>query len=339
MIPARRHARRPVCLSRTNRSGTRSLSVDGPCSSGFPGNPGRSGLSEGCASGDNLSGRAASAGGPRTAGRPQPWGALTLGDPLLGVRITWRKARDNADLGRADRTADERRVPCRDASHHGQHRAGHRRQERDGATGPRGAAGRGAPADRGRAGRRQDETREGARPIDRLLRAPDPVHPGFVAQRCHRGERLQPGDPGLRVQAGCRLRQPGGRRRDQPSLAEDPVRSPGVHGGTTGHRRRHHLRAAGPVHGGRDAEPDRDGGDLSAARGAARPVHRPDRDGLPGSARRAGDADRQRRPRPAERPARGRRRHDDPPADRDGPRGARRRRRPAVCDRPGHRDP
>ena len=39
---------------------------------------------------------------------------------------------------------------------------------------------------------------------------------------------------------------------------------------------------ADAVHGDRDAEPDRDGRHLPAARGAARPVHRPDRDGLPG---------------------------------------------------------
>ena len=51
-----------------------------------------------------------------------------------------------------------------------------------------------------------------------------------------------------------------------------------------------------PVHGDRDPEPDRDGGHLPAARGAARPVHRPDRDGLPGRRRRAGHARRARRP-------------------------------------------
>ena len=43
----------------------------------------------------------------------------------------------------------------------------------------------------------------------------------------------------------------------------------------------YHLDAA--VHGDRDPEPDRDGGHLPAPRGAARPVHRPDRDGLPGA--------------------------------------------------------
>ncbi len=41
------------------------------------------------------------------------------------------------------------------------------------------------------------------------------------------------------------------------------------------------YQLADAVHGDRDAEPDRDGGHLPAARGAARPVHRPHRDGLP----------------------------------------------------------
>ena len=58
-----------------------------------------------------------------------------------------------------------------------------------------------------------------------------------------------------------------------------------VHGGAAGHHRRHHLPAPGAVHGHRDAEPDRDGGHLPAARGAARPVHRPDRGRLPGHRR------------------------------------------------------
>ena len=68
------------------------------------------------------------------------------------------------------------------------------------------------------------------------------------------------------------------------------------------------YRVAGAVHGRRHPEPDRDGGHLPAARGPARPVHRPDRDGLPRRGRRAGDARRARRPRPARRPAAGLRR-------------------------------
>ena len=48
------------------------------------------------------------------------------------------------------------------------------------------------------------------------------------------------------------------------------------------------ARAA--VHGHRDPEPDRDGGHLRPARGAARPVHGPGLDRLPGRGRRDRDA-------------------------------------------------
>ncbi len=139
---------------------------------------------------------------------------------------------------------------------------------------------------------------------------------------------------------GRGLRQPGRRRRDQPGLAEDPVGAAGVHGGAAGHRRRRDLPAAGAVHGDRHPEPDRDGGHLPAARGAARPVHRPDRDGLPGRRRRAGDARRPRRRTTRWTTLRPVTDADDgPPADRHGPRRARRRRGQAVRGRPGHRHP
>ena len=77
---------------------------------------------------------------------------------------------------------------------------------------------------------------------------------------------------------------------------EDAVGAAGVHGGAPGHRRRRQLRAGPAVPGDGDAEPARDGGHLSPARGAARPVHRPGLDGLPRPGRRAGDARRPRRP-------------------------------------------
>ena len=47
---------------------------------------------------------------------------------------------------------------------------------------------------------------------------------------------------------------------------------------------------ATPVHGGRDAEPDRDGRHLPAAGGTAGPLHGPAVDGLPRAGRRDGDA-------------------------------------------------
>ena len=66
-----------------------------------------------------------------------------------------------------------------------------------------------------------------------------------------------------------------------------------------------------PVHGDRDAEPDRDGGHLPVARGAARPVHGAGVDGLPRPAVRARHARRPLRCQPARRPrARDRRRRD-----------------------------
>ena len=140
---------------------------------------------------------------------------------------------------------------------------------------------RGSPVDRGRTGRGQDDARQGHRPVDRLLVPPDPVHPRPAAHRRHRRERLQPGATRLRVQARGDLRQHRARRRDQPRLAQDPVGPAGVHGGTTGHRRHPDPPAGDPVHGDRDAEPDRARGHLPAARGAAGPLHAAAVDRLP----------------------------------------------------------
>ena len=183
--------------------------------------------------------------------------------------------------------------------HRRQHRPGHRRQARHGPHRRRRPARRGSPADRGRPRRRQDQVRQGARPLDRLLGAARPVHPGPAAERRHRRERLQRRGPRLRVQARPGVREHRGRRRDQPRLAEDAVGAARVHGRTSGHRRRRHLRPRVAVPRARHAEPDRHGGHLPAARGAARPVHRAHLDGLPRPARRDPDARRARRARPA----------------------------------------
>ena len=81
--------------------------------------------------------------------------------------------------------------------------------------------------------------------------------------------------------------------------------------------------ARGAVHGARDAEPDRHGGHLPAARGPARPVHRAHLDGLPGPRRRDRDARRARLDRPARVAA--------PGVGRDrGPRAHRRRARAST---------
>ena len=71
------------------------------------------------------------------------------------------------------------------------------------------------------------------------------------------------------------------RRRDQPRLAEDPVGAARGHGGAAGHGRRRLAPGRPPVHGHRDAEPDRAGGHVPAARGAARPVPHEDQPRLP----------------------------------------------------------
>ena len=101
------------------------------------------------------------------------------------------------------------------------------------------------------------------------------------------------------------------------------------------------YRLRGAVHGGRHAEPDRDGGHLPPARGAARPVHGPGVDGLPGRARPSWRCSTTTPASPARRPAAGR---PTPPtvaklidAVRDASTSS--RRREAVRGRPGHAPP
>ena len=77
----------------------------------------------------------------------------------------------------------------------------------------------------------------------------------------------------LPVSARAAVRQPGARRRDQPRHAQDPIGAAGGDAGAAAsplarpatHLARAVLRAGDP-------EPDRDGGHLPAARGAARSV-------------------------------------------------------------------
>ena len=89
---------------------------------------------------------------------------------------------------------------------------------------------------------------------------------------------------------GPDLRQHGPGRRDQPHAAQDAGRPARSHAGAPRHRRRRRpitlpravLRAG-------DAEPDRAGRHLSAARGPARPLHVQHRRRLPQPGRRAAD--------------------------------------------------
>ena len=158
-------------------------------------------------------------------------------------------------------------------------------QGRRRATGDRRAARRRPPPDRGRAGRRQDEPGQGDRRVRRLHVEPGAVHTRPAAERHRRCQRLPAQRRGVPLPAGPDLRQHRARRRDQPRLAEDPVGAARGDGGTSGHRRRHAVRAAPAVHGDRHAEPDRAGRHVPAAREPARPVHDQAVDRLPRPAR------------------------------------------------------
>ena len=91
------------------------------------------------------------------------------------------------------------------------------------------------------------------------------------------------------VPAGSALRQPAPRRRDQPGAAEDAGRAARGDGGAAGHDRGRDPSARPAVPRDRDAEPDRVGGHVPAARGAARPVHAAARSAIR-NARTSGDA-------------------------------------------------
>ena len=108
---------------------------------------------------------------------------------------------------------------------------------------------------------------------------PHSVHarPDAVGHHRHGGHPGRPGDRRarvpLRARADLRQRDPG--RRDQPHAAQDAGRAARSDAGAPGHGRRPAAPLAGAVLRAGDAEPDRAGRDLSAARGAARPVHVP----------------------------------------------------------------
>ena len=72
---------------------------------------------------------------------------------------------------------------------------------------------------------------------------------------------------------GPGVRERRARRRDQPGVAEDAVGPARVHAGAPRDGRQAHPRAGAAVHRARHPEPDRVRGHLSAARGAARPLH------------------------------------------------------------------
>ena len=95
---------------------------------------------------------------------------------------------------------------------------------------------------------------------------PHPVHPGPSPRRHHGRHHLRPAQQPVRVPPWSRLRQHRARRRDQPRQPQDPVGSARGDGGGTRDCRRQYPRGRLAVHGDRNAEPDRAGRHLPAAR-------------------------------------------------------------------------
>ena len=95
---------------------------------------------------------------------------------------------------------------------------------------------------------------------------------------------------GVPRQEGPALRpdHPGG--RDQPRARQGAGGAARGDAGASGHHRRHDLSAGGAVPGARHPEPDRERRHLSAARGAARPVHAQGAGRLPHARRGEGSA-------------------------------------------------
>ena len=162
-----------------------------------------------------------------------------------------------------------------------QHRQSRSGQARDRRSGAGVHAGRGSCPPRRRARNRQDQPREGARRDRAGNERAHPVHARPAALGCHRRHDLRPAVAPLRVPQGADLRVDRARGRDQPRLAEDAVGPPRGDGGVPRHRRRRDARDGSPVPRDRHPEPDRAGGNVQAAGGAARPVPDQDVDRLP----------------------------------------------------------
>ena len=145
----------------------------------------------------------------------------------------------------------------------------------------------------GRAGAGQDAHGPHAGPGPRPDLQAHPVHarPDAVGHHRQRGHPGRPGHARADVQVPPRadLRQHRAGRRDQPHAAEDPGRAARSHAGAQGVHRRRRPPDEEPVLRPGDAEPDRAGRHLPAARGAARPLPVPHQGRLP--VRRGGRAD------------------------------------------------
>ena len=126
------------------------------------------------------------------------------------------------------------------------------------------------PARRRRAGAREDARDQGLEP-QRRGRLPSPaVHAGSVAGRPHGHGDLSAAGRHVRVPAGAAVSQPRARRRGQPRAGQGAVGVARGDGRAADHGRLRDVPAAAAVHGHGDAEPDRAGRHVSAARSAAR---------------------------------------------------------------------
>ena len=143
-----------------------------------------------------------------------------------------------------------------------------------------------------RARPRQDPAGRDARHRARARRAPGPVHArpdaGRHPRRRGAGDRRRR-QPRLPLHRRADLLPAADGRRDQPRQPAHPVGAPAGDAGEGGLGRRPAADPAAAVPRARDAEPDRAGGHISAARGAARPVPAADRRRLSRARRRARD--------------------------------------------------
>lgn len=131
--------------------------------------------------------------------------------------------------------------------------------------------GRRAHPARRQPGHRQNPA--GARPcqLHRHVVQTYPVHPGPAAVRRGRRHLLRPEARRIRIPRRPDLRVHRARRRNQPRLTENTVRTTRSHGRAEGHRRRRHPPGAAAVHGHRHPEPDRTARHLQAAGSADGP--------------------------------------------------------------------
>ena len=141
----------------------------------------------------------------------------------------------------------------------------------------------------------QDQAGRDARHRARPRCPPRPVHarPDAVRHPRLRDPRRERGPaPLLPLRQGADLRPAADGRRDQPGEPAHPVGAAAGHAGAPRLGRRRAPRPAAPVPRACDAEPDRAGGHLPAARGAARPLPPRDRRRLSRPRRRAPHPDR-----------------------------------------------